>query len=68
MRLKIEIDDQLMSFAMAAGDFRTEKEAVGEGLRRITRAKVYQKICALRGKLQWSLDGTGRLELMKLQM
>lgn len=57
MRLKIEIDDQLMSSAMATGDFKTQKEAIEEGLRRIAKTKVYQKIRALRGKLQWSLDG-----------
>ena len=57
MRLKIEIDDQLMSSAMAAGDFKTQTQAIEEGLRRIVRTRVYQNIRALRGKLQWSLDG-----------
>ena len=57
MRLRIEIDDQLMSAAMASGNFKTKKEAIEEGLRRIARGKTYQKIRALRGKLQWSLDG-----------
>lgn len=56
MRLKIEIDDQLMSLAMAAGEFKPQKEAIEEGLRRITRTKAYKKIRALRGKLQWSRD------------
>ena len=57
MRLKIEIEDQLMSSAMAAGDFKTQTEAIEEGLRRITRTNAYKKIRALRGKLQWSQDG-----------
>ena len=57
MRLRIEIDDQLMSAAMGAGDFKTQKEAIEEGLRRIARTKVYQNIRDLRGKVQWSLDG-----------
>ena len=57
MRLKIEIDDKLMSSAMAAGDFKTHNDAIQEGLRRLARTKVYQNIRALRGKLQWSLDG-----------
>ena len=57
MQLKIEIDDRLMSSAMATGDFKTQKEAIEEGLRRIVRTKVYQKVRALRGKLRWSLDG-----------
>ena len=56
MRLRIEIDDQLMSSAIAAGDFKTQKDAIEEGLRRLARTKVYQNIRALRGKLQWSLD------------
>ena len=57
MRLKIEIDNRLMNAAMAAGDFKTQKDAIEEGLRRVVRTKVYQNIRALRGKLQWSLDG-----------
>ena len=57
MRLRIEIDDQLMASAVASGDFKTPKEAVEEGLRRIARGKIYQNIRELRGKLHWSLDG-----------
>ena len=57
MRLRLEIDDQLMASAMASGDFKSPKEAVEEGLRRIARTKVYQNIRGLRGKLHWSLDG-----------
>jgi len=56
MRLKIEIDDQLMSLAMAAGYFKPQKEAIKEGLRRITRTRACKKIRALRGQLQWSQD------------
>ena len=57
MRLRLEIDDQLMASAMDSGDFKTPEEAVEEGLRRIARGKVYQNIRGLRGKLHWSLDG-----------
>ena len=57
MRTNIVIDDQLMEAAMTAGNFKTKKDAVEEGLRLLARRKVYQDIRALRGKLHWSLDG-----------
>jgi antitoxin ParD1/3/4 len=53
MRTNIEIDDDLMAAAMAAGGFKTKKEAVEEGLRLVRRRKVYEGLLALRGKLQW---------------
>ncbi len=57
MRTNIVIDDQLMSAAMQAGDFKTKKDAVEEGLRLLARRKAYQDIRALRGKLLWNVDG-----------
>jgi antitoxin ParD1/3/4 len=57
MRTNIVIDDQLMSAAMKAGDFKTKKDAVEEGLRLLARRKTYQDIRAARGTLQWSVDG-----------
>jgi antitoxin ParD1/3/4 len=57
MRTNIVIDDQLMSAAMRAGDFKTKKDAVEEGLRLLARRKAYQDIRALRGKLHWDLQG-----------
>jgi antitoxin ParD1/3/4 len=57
MRTNIVIDDQLMSAAMKAGDFKTKKDAVEEGLRLLARRKAYQDIRAARGTLQWSVDG-----------
>ena len=57
MRTNIVIDDQLMEAAMTAGNFKTKKDAVEEGLRLLARRKVYQDVRALRGKLHWSLDG-----------
>ena len=57
MRTNIVIDDQLMLAAMRAGDFKTKKDAVEEGLRLLARRKAYQDIRALRGRLQWSVDG-----------
>jgi antitoxin ParD1/3/4 len=57
MRTNIVIDDQLMSAAMKAGDFKTKKDAVEEGLRLLARRKAYQDLRAARGALQWSVDG-----------
>ena len=56
MRTNIVIDDQLMQAAMSAGNFKTKKDAVEEGLRLLARRQVYQNIRALRGKIHWSLD------------
>ena len=60
MRTNIVIDDQLMAAAMKAGGYKTKKDAVEEGLRLLARRAAYQNIRALRGKLQWSLDGDWR--------
>ncbi|MBC7607963.1 MAG: type II toxin-antitoxin system VapB family antitoxin [Polaromonas sp.] len=57
MRIKIEIDEKLISAAMAAGDFKTPKDAIEEGLRRIARSRIYQDLRDLRGKVRWGLDG-----------
>jgi antitoxin ParD1/3/4 len=53
------IDDQLMAAAMQAGDFKTKKEAVEEGLRLLARRKVYAGLLALRGKLVWDDSDEG---------
>ena len=57
MRTNIVIDDHLMQAAMTAGNFKTKKDAVEEGLRLLARRKAYQDLRALRGKLYWSLEG-----------
>ncbi len=57
MRTNIVIDDKLMASAMKAGAFKTKKDAVEEGLRLLARRAAYQNLRALRGKLQWSLEG-----------
>ena len=56
MRTNIEIDDKLMDYVMATGDFKTKREAVEAGLELIKRRKVYDGLRALRGKLQWLGD------------
>ena len=57
MRTNIVIDDKLMAQAMKAGDFKTKKDAVEEGLRLLARRSAYQNLRSLRGKLHWTLDG-----------
>ena len=57
MRTNIVIDDKLMAQAMKAGDFKTKKDAVEEGLRLLARRSAYQNLRSLRGKLHWSLEG-----------
>jgi hypothetical protein len=59
MRTNIEIEDKLMAAAMAAGGFKTKREAVEEGLRLVARRKVYDGLLALRGKLQWDDSDEG---------
>ena len=56
MRTNIEIDDKLMDYVMATGEFKTKREAVEAGLRMIKRRKVYDGLLALRGKLEWLGD------------
>ena len=53
MRTNIEIDDKLMEAAMAAGGFKTKREAVEEGLRMIKRRKAYDALLAAFGTLHW---------------
>ena len=57
MRTNIVIDDDLMKAAMKAGEFKTKRDAVEEGLRLVARRAAYQKLRAARGKLSWSLAG-----------
>ena len=67
MRTNIVIDDELMDAAMKAGQFKTKRDAVEEGLRLVARrahrevdvcrTTAYQNIRAARGKLHWSLEG-----------
>lgn len=56
MRTNIEIDDELMAQAMAAGPYKTKKEAVEAGLRLLARQAAYREILKWRGKLQWDGD------------
>ena len=44
MRTNIEIDDSLMEQAMKAGPFKTKKDAVEAGLKRLARQAAYREI------------------------
>lgn len=59
MRTNIDINDDLMAAAMEAGGFSTKREAVEEGLRLLSRRKVYEGLLALRGQLQWDDSDAG---------
>ena len=53
MRTNIDIDDKLMDYVMATGEFKTKREAVEAGLQLIKRRKAYDAIRAARGTLFW---------------
>jgi Arc/MetJ family transcription regulator len=61
MRTNIEIDDELMAAAMAAGRFKTKREAVEAGLALVKRQAAYSELLKLRGKLPWGWGDEERL-------
>ena len=61
MRTNIDIDDGLMARALAAGPFKTKKEAVEAGLRLLERQAAYREILKWRGKLRWGWGDEERL-------
>jgi antitoxin ParD1/3/4 len=56
MRTNIDIDDALMAQAMAAGPFKTKKDAVEAGLKLLARQAAYREVLKWRGKLKWEGD------------
>ena len=58
MRTNIDIDDELMSTAMAAGPYNTKKDAVEAGLKLLARQAAYREILKWEGKLNWEGDGS----------
>ncbi len=62
VRTNIEIDDELMDRALAAGPFKTKKEAVEAGLRLLERQAAYREIARWRGRLNWGWGGEERLD------
>lgn len=61
MRTNIDIDDELMARVLAAGPFKTKKEAVEAGLRMLERQAAYREILKWRGKLNWGWGDEERL-------
>ena len=62
MRTNIEIDDQLMADAQAAGNFKTKKEAVEAGLLLIAQQAAARELLKLEGKLSWGWGDEDRLD------
>lgn len=56
MRTNIDIDDELMAKAMAAGPYTTKKDAVEAGLKLLARQAAYREILKWEGKLKWEGD------------
>ncbi len=56
MRTNIEIDDTLMSDALAMTGVRTKKEAVELALKTLIRLKKQERIKQFKGKLRWEGD------------
>ncbi len=56
MRTNIDIDDRLLSAAMAATGLTTKKATVEEALRTLVRMKEREAILTLAGKVSWRGD------------
>lgn len=57
MRTNIEIDDELITQAMASGGYPTKRATVEAGLRMLTqRRRAYAGLLALGGKINWQGD------------
>jgi antitoxin ParD1/3/4 len=62
MRTNIDIDDDLMSAALAAGPYRTKREAVEAGLKLLQRQAAARKLLELEGKVAWGWGDEDRLD------
>lgn len=56
MRTNIDIDDELMAQALAAGPYTTKKDAVEAGLKLLARQAAYREILKWEGRLRWEGD------------
>lgn len=56
MRTNIDIDDRLMTEAMAASGLRTKRETVEAALRLLTRRKRQSSALELFGQIDWQGD------------
>ena len=62
MRTNIDIDDDLMAAALAAGPYRTKREAVEAGLKLLQRQAAARKLLELEGKVTWGWGDEDRLD------
>ena len=58
MRMRIDIDDRLLSEGMRASGCKTKGATVEEGLRLLARNKGYRAIMDLRGSIHWDGDSS----------
>jgi Arc/MetJ family transcription regulator len=61
MRTNIDIDEELMAAALAAGPFKTKKDAVEAGLRLLEKQAAARELLKLEGKLAWGWGDEDRL-------
>ena len=62
MRTNIDIDDQLMNEALAAGPFKTKKEAVEAGLVLLKRQSAMRELAKMAGTVSWGWGDEERLD------
>jgi len=62
VRTNIDIDDQLMSEALAAGPFKTKKEAVEAGLVLLKRQSAMRELAKMAGTVSWGWGDEERLD------
>ena len=67
MRTNIDIDDAVLNAAMAAGPYKTKKDAVEAGLKAIARQAHYREILRWEGKLAWDGDALDTPPTMPLR-
>lgn len=63
MKTNIIIDDKLIGEVLRLTTFKTQEEAVEEGLKILLRLAKQEEICELRGKIQW----VGDLDAMRAE-
>ena len=62
MRTNIEIDDRLMSEVLAAGPYKTKKEAVEAGLVLLKRQAAMRDLAKMGGAVSWGWGDDPSLE------
>ena len=56
MRIRIEIDEQLVREAMAVAGVKTKREVIEAGLRLLVEVHNQSSIRSLRGRVEWIGD------------